>query len=31
MAIQYNINIIAGTHLAVEKKRLYNIATLNNG
>ncbi len=28
MAIQYNINIIAGTHLAVEKKRLYNIAYL---
>jgi predicted amidohydrolase/ribosomal protein S18 acetylase RimI-like enzyme len=28
MAIQYNINIIAGTHLAVEKKRLYNIAHL---
>ncbi len=28
MAIQYNINIIAGTHLAVEKKRLYNIAFL---
>lgn len=28
MAIQYNVNIIAGTHLAVEKKRLYNIAFL---
>jgi predicted amidohydrolase/GNAT superfamily N-acetyltransferase len=28
MAIQYNINIIAGTHLAVEKKRLYNVAYL---
>ncbi len=28
MAIQYNVNIIAGTHLAVEKKRLHNIAYL---
>lgn len=28
MAIQYNVNIIPGTHLAVEKNRLHNIAYL---
>ncbi|MGB0680723.1 MAG: carbon-nitrogen hydrolase family protein, partial [Polyangiales bacterium] len=28
MAIQYNINIVAGTHLAVEAEALYNIAHL---
>lgn len=28
MAIHYNLNIIAGTHLELEKRRLYNIAYL---